>query len=662
VLPGRRVVIATATDDGYLTALALEAAGAEVVAILDHRREGAAGLAAQLNHPAIVHVDAQPVEAVGDRGGVEGLKALAGGRPLALACDLVCVSGGFTPVTHLHMQAGGGLDWSEPFEAFVPGGARQGQISAGAAAGADGLAAHLESGWSAGARAAALAGFADPAGDGAPSGTALEGSGAGAAYAPPAGVDLKSVFVDLQNDVTLADVDLAWREGYRAVEHLKRYTTLGMATDQGKTSNLLGLARLADAGGTSMRKAGLTTFRPPYTPVTLGLLSGEAVGAQAAPQRRGPLQALHSRRGPVWQPTGYWLRPRAFPRPGETLPQAARREARAVRMRAGLTDVSTLAKFEVVGPDAAALLEAVCATTVARLAIGRGRYTFMLREDGLVMDDGTVWRLTPDRYLLTSSTGGADRMTAHLSYVRKVLAPRLKVSVANVQEHWAAAALAGPEARGLLQGLLGEAPPRHMSATEGRVAGTPVRVLAASYSGERAFELHVASHEAEPVWTALADAVETDGGALYGLEALELLRIEKGHVEVGAEIDGRRTPADLGLHRMLNPRGGYVGAQGLARPDLSAKGRQTLVGLESDQPIPEGAMLVAGSGGTPEGHVSSAGARLTGEGAVALGLLANGANRLGEVLRAVSPTRGKAATVRVVSPHFHDPAGARYRD
>jgi sarcosine oxidase subunit alpha len=661
VTPGRRAVIATATDDAYLTALALEAAGAEVVAILDHRPAGAAELAARLRNPAIVHTDARPVEAIAGSGGVKGLKAHAGGRPLTLACDLICVSGGFTPVAHLHMQAGGGLDWSEPFQAFMPAGGRQGQISAGAAAGADSLTAHLESGWSAGVRAATLEGFAVPAGA-APGGTALEGSGAGAAYAPPAGVDPKSVFVDLQNDVTLADVDLAWREGYRSVEHLKRYTTLGMATDQGKISNLLGLSRLAKAGGTTMREAGLTTFRPPYTPVTLGLLAGEAVGEHAAPQRRGPLHVLHGRRDPVWQPSGLWLRPRAFPRPGETLPQAALREARAVRTRAGLTDVSTLAKFEVVGPDAGALLEAVCATSVSRLAIGRGRYTFMLREDGFVVDDGTVWRLAPEHYVLTSSTGGAARMSAHLSYVRTVLTPHLRVSVVDVQEHWAAAALAGPRARGLLQDLLGQAPPRHMSVMHGRVAGTRVRVLSASYCGERAFELYAVSQEVEPVWTALADAVEADGGALYGLDALELLRIEKGHVEVGAEIDGRRTPADLGLHRMLNPRGGYVGSQGLARPALSAANRETLVGLEADQPIPEGAMLVAASGGVPEGHVSSAGLRLTGQGAVALGLLVNGSARLGETLRAVSPTRGRTATVRVVTPHFHDPGGERYRD
>jgi glycine cleavage system aminomethyltransferase T len=386
------------------------------------------------------------------------------------------------------------------------------------------------------------------------------------------------------------------------------------------------------------------------------------VGQHLAPRRRLPLHDLHQARGPLWQPSGYWSRPRAFPRGDESLAQAALREARAVRGSVGLTDVSTLAKFEVAGPDAVALLERVCATTVGKLAVGRGRYTFMLREDGLVVDDGTVWRIGAQRYLLTSSTGGADRMVAHLSYVREVLAPERKVAVANVQEHWAAAALAGPLARAAIADLLGEAPPRHMSAATGRIAGTRVQVLAASYSGERAFEVYAAAHEMAPVWTALAGAAERLGGAVYGLEALELLRIEKGHVEVGAEIDGRRTPADLGLERMLNPRGGYVGAAGLSRPALSASGRQTLVGLEADAPIPEGAMLIPHQGAAPQGHVSSAGQRLGRDGYVALGLLENGGERLGETLLAASPTRGVTTAARIVAPHFHDPAGERYRD
>jgi sarcosine oxidase subunit alpha len=639
------------------------AGGGEVAAVLDSRPAADSALVRQVRATLPVHFDAHPVKAIGGKGGVTALEAAIAGRPQRIACDLIAVSGGFTPVVHLHMQAGGGLDWDTPSAAFVPAAPRQNELSAGAAAGRDGLADHLADGWAAGLKSAALAGF--DGGEAAPPvGESLlpEGSGAGAAYDPAPGVSLKTAFVDYQNDVTAADLDLAWREGYRSVEHLKRYTTLGMATDQGKTSNLIGLARLAKAEGRPMPQVGLTTFRPPYTPVTLGALAGAAVGAHVAPQRRLPLHAIHAARNPLWQPSGYWSRPRAFPQGDETLAQAALREARAVRTTLGLTDVSTLAKFEIAGPDAAALLEIVCATTVAKLAVGRGRYTFMLREDGLVVDDGTVWRIGEQRYLLTSSTGGADRMIAHLSYVRKVLAPQLRVAVANVQDHWAAAALAGPRARSVIAGLLGAEPPRHMSAATGHIAGVPVQVLAASYSGERAFEIYAPSTVIAPVWSALSQVTEAAEGALYGLEALELLRIEKGHIEVGAEIDGRRTPADLGLVKMLNPRGGFLGWQGLTRPALQADGRQSLVGLEADGAIPEGAMLLAQKGAAPQGHVSSAGPRLSGEGGVALALLANGAARLGEILLASSPTRGQTVSVRVVPPHFHDPAGERYRD
>ena len=658
VSPGRRVVVATCNDDAYRTASALAEAGVEVAAVLDSRPSAGGELAKRVARSVPVHFDARLVAARGGKGGVASVSALAGGRPVEIACDLVAVSGGFSPVVHLHMQAGGGLAFDAGTGAFIPATARNVQTTVGAAAGRDGLAAALADGWAAGAAAAGA-----EKGEGAPTADdADQASTAGTAYEPAPGVKLKTAFVDFQNDVTAADLDLAWREGYRSVEHLKRYTTLGMATDQGKTSNLPGLARLAAAEGRPIPEVGLTTFRPPYTPVTLGALAGEAVGAHVAPQRRMALHALHEARAPIWQPSGYWSRPRAFPRSGESLEQAALREARAVRTALGLTDVSTLAKFEVAGPDAAALLERICATSVAKLAVGRGRYTFMLREDGFVVDDGTVWRLEDQRYFLTSSTGGADRMAAQISYVRKILAPELKVAVVDVQEHWTGAALAGPQARAALAELLGGEAPRHMSVGAGRIAGVPVRVLAASYSGERAFEVYAAAFEMPAVWTALAETVERRGGAIYGLEALELLRIEKGHPEVGAEIDGRRTPADLGLQKMLNPRGGYVGAAGLARPALHAPDRQALVGVEADGPIPEGAMLLGADGASPIGHVSSAGVALGAGGGVALALLEGGASRLGQTLIAASPTRGRRVPVRVTSPHHYDPAGERYSE
>jgi sarcosine oxidase subunit alpha len=616
VVPGKRVVIATNNDDAYQTAQALKAAGAEIVAILDARPAPAGA-----DSGFAVHNNAVPLSTKGARHCLKSVTALVDGKTQSWGADLLAVSGGFTPVVHLHMQAGGTLDWNEAGQAFVPAKSRQNVSTIGGAANPE------------------------------PVFTVTPAS------------NPKKSFIDFQNDVTLADVDLAWAEGYRSVEHLKRYTTLGMATDQGKLSNMAAIGRLAEKQGVAIPEAGLTTFRPPYTPVTMGLFAGAGAKDAGAHVRRLPLYDVHAAKNPLWQPLGYWFRPRAYPVGDETLAQAAFREAQAVRQNVGMTDVSTLAKFEVSGPDAVAFLEIICATTVHKLAVGRGRYTFMMREDGFVFDDGTVWRLGENRYLLTSSTGGADRMAAHISYVRNYLCPHLRVSAVNVQEHNAGIAVAGPNAKSVLATLIGEEPPRHMSTVPAAIAGVPVLVLAASYSGERAFEIYVEATHAAHVWAALEAAVTAKGGGLYGMEAMEFLRIEKGHLVVGGEIDGRKTPHDLALDKMLNKAGGYIGASGLSRPALSEAGRQQLVGLEAiEGTIPEGSMLVPYASGAPQGHVSAAAFNIMDGGSIALGQLVDGFSRYGEELTATSPTRGQSARVRVVPPHFYDTAGERYRD
>jgi len=616
VIPGKRVVIATNNDDAYKTALALADSGTQVVAILD-ARPAPAGEDSGFR----VYNNAVPLSTKGARHCLTNVSALVDGKPISFDADLLAVSGGFTPVVHLHMQAGGTLDWNDAAQAFIPATSRQNVTTIG--------------------------GGADP-----------QPIFKMVPVSPP-----KKSFIDFQNDVTLADVDLAWAEGYRSVEHLKRYTTLGMATDQGKLSNMAALGRLAEKQGVAIPEAGLTTFRPPYTPVTMGLLAGAGAKDAGAHVRQLALYQLHAEKNPIWQPLGYWFRPRAYPTDGETLAQAALREAKAVRTTVGMTDVSTLAKFEVSGPDAAAFLEIICATTVSKLAVGRGRYTFMLREDGLVFDDGTVWRLEENRYLLTSSTGGADRMATHISYVRQYLCPHLRISAVNVQEHHAGIAIAGPKAKAVLAALIGEEPPRHMSTVPAVIGGVPVIILAASYSGERAFEIYVEANKAATVWVACESQTTAQGGTLYGLEAMEFLRIEKGHLVVGGEVDGRMTPHDLALDKMLNKAGDFIGASGLSRPALAEPGRRQLVGLEAiTGDIPEGAMLVTGEGTSPQGHVSAAAFRVLAGGSIALGQLTDGFARHGEELIASSPTRGQQARVRVVAPHFYDAAGERYRD
>ena len=616
VVPGKRVVIATNNDDAYKTAQALKDAGAQIVAILDARPAPAGA-----NSGHRVYNNAVPLSTQGARHCLKNVSASVDGETMAWEADLLAVSGGFTPVVHLHMQAGGTLDWNEDAQAFIPASSRQNVTTIGGAAEPQPIFKMVP-------------------------------------VAKP-----KKSFIDFQNDVTLADVDLAWAEGYRSVEHLKRYTTLGMATDQGKLSNMAALGRLAEKQGVAIPEAGLTTFRPPYTPVTMGLLAGAGAKDAGAHVRRLALYDLHAAKNPIWQPLGYWFRPRAYPISGESLAQAALREAKSVRNNVGMTDVSTLAKFEVSGPDAAAFLEIICATTVSKLAVGRGRYTFMLREDGFVFDDGTVWRLDENRYLLTSSTGGADRMATHISYVRQYLCPHLRVSAVNVQEHYAGIAVAGPKAKAVLTTLIGEEPPRHMSTVPAVISGVPVIILAASYSGERAFEIYISASDAATVWAACEAEVMKIGGALFGLEAMEFLRIEKGHLVVGGEVDGRMTPHDLALDKMLNKAGGYIGASGLARPALAEAGRRQLVGLEAlEGDIPEGAMLIPNEGASPQGHVSAAAFRIIEGGSVALGQLVDGFSRHGEILIASSPTRGQKARVRVVAPHFYDPAGERYRD
>ena len=473
-------------------------------------------------------------------------------------------------------------------------------------------------------------------------------------------------FVDFQNDVTVADVALAAREGFTAVEHLKRYTTLGMATDQGKTSNVTGLALMAALTGRSIAQTGTTVFRPPYTPVAIGALAGTHRGAHWRPTRRTPAHCWAEQHGAQFVDAGEWLRATHFPQGDETLQQGIDREVRTVRRHAGFCDVSTLGKIDVQGPDAAAFLDFIYANTISSLTPGRVRYALMLREDGFAFDDGTVARLSEAHFLLTTTTANAARVLRHLDLCHLVLKPHLAVSIEPVTDQWAQFALAGPQARNVLAKLaganadLGNIALPFMATTQATLCGDlPARLFRISFSGELAYEIAVpASHAAT-----LATALQNAGATPYGLEALNVLRLEKGHL-VGAELNGQTTAADLGLGTMLSRKKDFIGRALATRPAMLDPDRPTLVGLRPRTPgatLQAGAHLVPrGAAATAEhdqGHVTSTAYSATLGHWIGLALLNGGARRTGEVLRAVNPLQNMQTDVEVVARVFHDPDG-----
>jgi sarcosine oxidase subunit alpha len=481
-------------------------------------------------------------------------------------------------------------------------------------------------------------------------------------------------FVDWQNDVTVADIALAAREGYRSVEHLKRYTTLGMGTDQGKTANIVGLALLAAELGVSIPQVGTTTFRPPYTPVTMGALAGHEVGATLEPTRYSAMHDWHVEHGARMLNAGLWKRPHSYPRPGESEDDAANREAKNVRSNVGAVDVSTLGKIELQGRDVAEFLNRVYINRWDTLAVGRCRYGVMLRDDGMVFDDGTTSRLSATHYVMTTTTLNAVNVMQHLEYLLQVEWPELEVFATSVTEQWAAAALAGPMARQVLAKLVSidvsNAAFPFLAVGECElVAGgarIPARLFRMSYSGELAYEIHVPVTHGRAMWEAVLAAGEPFGIMPYGTEAMSTLRIEKGHVVVGPEADGRTTADDLGMGKLVSPAKWCIGKPLLARPALTAPERWQLVGLTAIAgTIPRGGKLVADPGqATPTpmlGHVSSWCWSPNLDASIGLALLERGRARHGETLWAVSPLADARVRVRVGPPCFIDPEGERLR-
>ena len=679
VRPGQRAVVFTNNDSAYAAALALAHAGVAVDSVIDARPEASLDgeLPRKAREAGLRIVAGAAVAAARGRQHLTAVDVvpLAGGARHRVDCDLVCVSGGWNPAVHLFAQARGLLSYDEGLATYDPAGSPPSIAAAGAANGAFDLAAVLADGHSAGGAAAARAGAGTSSSLSAPRARPVASGALQALWRVPPLAKGAKCFVDLQNDVTTADIALAAREGYRSVEHLKRYTTLGMGTDQGKTSNVVGRALLAEALGQPIAQVGTTTFRPPYAPVTLGALPGHAVGAEVEPTRYSAVHEWHVEHGARFVNAGLWKRPHSYPRAGESGDDAANREAKNVRTNVGLVDVSTLGKIELQGRDAAELLNRVYINRWDTLAVGRCRYGVMLRDDGMVLDDGTTSRLAPTHYLMTTTTVNAVKVMQHLYALLQIDWPELEVFVTPVTEAWAAAALSGPRARDVLAKIVdidvsNAAFPFLAVGTchvRGEAGPIPARLFRLSYSGELAYEIHAPAERGREMWEAVMAAGEPFGIMAYGTEAMSTLRIEKGHVVVGPEADGRTTADDLGVGGLVNATKWCIGKPMLARPALTAADRWQLVGLTAldGATMPRAAKIVADPDrALPNpmlGHVTSWCWSPNLDAWIALALVANGRARHGETLWAVSPLANARVRVKVGPPCFIDPEGGRLR-
>ena len=581
LLPGEQIIAATTNDSAYAVASELAQAGAAVT-LLDSRAEVAAEVRKPAQQSGVeVRFNSAPLRALGGRGVNELAIASRSGsgwlEQSSAACDSVLIAGGWSPIVHLLSHRGVKPVWDPKLACFMPTETTEPLALAGSAAGIWPTTACVTSGHAAGAQAAQALGRAT---------TSIAAPAAGGwqtAIDPLYEVQIPSQklksFVDPQHDVTTADVRLAHREGFVSVEHLKRYTTLGMATDQGKMGNIIGIALMADALGKDVAEVGTTTFRPPYTPVSIGALSGRGVGHHFKPLRRTPMHDWNLAHGATMTEAGLWHRPWYFARGKETLSVTYVREARTVRTTVGLCDVTSLGKIAIQGPDATELLNRVYSNPFAKLAIGKARYGIMLRDDGMVMDDGTTWRLGETEYFMTTTTAHAARVMVWLEELLQLRWPELRVHVTSVSEQWGGVAVAGPQSRAVLAAgvkdsadVSNEALP-FMGVIETTLkTGISCRIARISFSGEMAYEIYVPSDYSAELMDRLWAAAEPLDGCLYGLEALGALRIEKGHV-TGAELDGRVTIDDAGLGKMASTKKSYIGSALRQRPELMRQDR-----------------------------------------------------------------------------------------
>ena len=642
VAVGKRLLVMASHDSGWQVAFDHVEAGVEIAAVVDIRASVAAGL---MEKAKALGIAVELSSAVTDVAGGRAVRAAdiiafdatgTGGARRIVKCDAVLMAGGWTPSIHLWSHSKGTIKWRDDLGAYVPDVANEKCVSVGACAG--------EMTQGGGISVAALPTLSDPA-------------------------RIKA-FVDYQNDVCARDIRLAVREGFRSIEHVKRYTTNGMATDQGKTSNINGMSIASEMLLKPANEMGLTTFRPPYTPQSFGAIAGHHKGELFQPTRKTSIDGWAAERGAVFENVAQWRRARYFPVGGEDMAAATRRECRAVRASVGIFDASTLGKIEVVGPDSAEFLNRMYTNSWKALEPGRCRYGLLLKEDGFILDDGVSARLAPDRFHLTTTTGGAARVLNMMEDYLQTEWPDLKVWLTSTSEQWSVIALNGPKARAVLEGLIedidlsAQAFP-HMAIREGRICGVPTRLFRVSFTGELGFEVNVPSAYGRGVWEAIMAAGAPHDITPYGTETMHILRAEKGYIIVGQDTDGTVTPFDAGLDWAVGmKKPDFVGKRSLARPDLVAEGRKHLVGLLTEDPsevLEDGAQIVFDPNQAIPmkmvGHVTSSYWSEALGRSIAMALIAGGKQRMGETIHI--PMAGKTIEAVICGTVFYDPQGAR---
>ena len=684
VAPGQRIIVATNNDDAYRTAIELKKAGLDVLRILDARETGGGALMNQARQLGIRIDCGRAIAKVSGGKRVRKVQICAqigaGGALEEVGCDAVAMSGGWSPAVHLWSHCGGKLLWDDTHAHFRPDPERpptgaDGKgfvLTAGSANGILSLDGIVPDAIQTGREAAKAAGFRLRK---APEFSVVQNSEAPLepVWLMPqeARVGLRTkAWLDFQNDVKVSDVQLAAQEGYESVEHTKRYTTLGMATDQGKLSNINGLATLANALGAPIPAVGTTTFRPPYAPISMGAIAGEARGSVFQPLRRTPMHEWHRQHNAEWEPVGHWRRPYAYPRTGETTHDAVMREVSNTRQNVGLLDASTLGKILVKGPDAGKFLDMLYTNMMSTLKPGKCRYGLMCSENGFLIDDGVVARIDDDTFLCHTTTGGADRIHAHMEEWLQTEWWDWNVYTANLTEQFAQIAVVGPKARELLDKMggmdLSADSFKFMEWQDGQIGDFTARVYRISFSGELSFEIAVPASQGLAFWSELMKAGQGLGVMPYGTEALHIMRAEKGFIMIGDETDGTVIPQDLGLNWAISKKKeDYLGKRAQQRDHMTDPTRWKLVGLETldGSVLPDGAYAVAegtnanGQRNT-QGRVTSTYHSPTLSKGIAMGLVLHGPDRMDEVLE-FPGTDGKTYQARIVDPVFYDKDGEK---